>query len=346
MKKAKVYTHDELFIYVKNQIEKYPEKNNVRFYHDIADIFGRTNKKYGISYLEEKINPPESDLRKDIDYLPSMIMLSDWYKDKEKSSELTNRIFILFSRNAKALDFKNLTLSLTTIISFMQRKEEYSDQAKIDLIDEHIKEFYWNHDYNTVKKIADLYKIVGIKYGIKYLEGMMHKTDDDFNLILQISDYYFKNKDFENAFREVARASLLINIPIEQGDYFSKLIMINDRRAEICIKEKEPNCDFYLVYSLTSFALNIARDLISFPHLSGFYYRKSSNYSPYCDSGFDNPDIINDADDDMDISFKKLRIFKYRKTIIKELCIPSSFKVRLALRSEPSTSIMISYFSC
>jgi hypothetical protein len=318
MKKAKVYTPDEIFTYVNNQIENYTEKDNVVFYCEIADILERINKNYGISYLEKKVNPPETDASKDITYLLPMITLSSWYKDNEKASELKNRAFSLFSRKANDLDFKNLTLSLTTLINFLRGQGEYSDQEKINFINLNLKYFTGNNDFKIIKKIADLYGLVGITYRIEYLKMMNGKTDDNYSLLLELSDSYLQNKDFENAFKELRRATLFVNRATEQFEYLWKLKTIYEKSAEICIREKSPHYEEYLIYSLDAWGLEIVRDLVSFPHLSGFNYRKQNQYSVYTYNAYDNFEIDPDEDDDMNVALKKLNLFKNRKALFEE----------------------------
>ena len=104
----------------------------------------------------------------------------------------------------------------------------------------------------------------------------------------------------------------------ERGIYLGNLITIKDRQAGICIKEKNPKYDYYLIYSLESFALDLARDLVGFPHISGFYYRKKIQYSPYYDDGCDSLEICPDTDGDLFISLKHLKIFPQREEMYKE----------------------------
>lgn len=130
-----------------------------------------------------------------------------------------------------------------------------------------------------------------------------------FNMAIASSDAYYKKRDFENAFIEIRRASLLVNNPKEQGDYLGKHIIINDKSANICFNEPKPKYDFFLIYYLVSFALDIARDLTSFPHIYPFYYREKNQFSP------DNGD---DEDDWLNLSLKQLNILKHKKVILRE----------------------------
>lgn len=130
-----------------------------------------------------------------------------------------------------------------------------------------------------------------------------------YDLAIASSDSFYKNKDFDNAFKELTRARLFVNKPTEQPDYLKKLRIINEKYAEICINEPKPNYDYFLIYYLVAFALDIARDLTSFPHLSPFYYRKRTQYSLDCGD---------DDDDQLNLSLKKLNILKHKKVILHE----------------------------
>ena len=328
MKRAKFYEADEIFTYVNNQIEKYPEKNKVEKFSVIADIFGRISTKYSIKYLEDYINPPETDTFKDISYFFPMITLSDFYKDVEKAAELRNRAISIFLKNENDLDFKSLISILRTLLTSIRKRDGKIDQQYVDFINEHLKEYLGNVDLETRKRIAELYELVSIEYSISYLETISDRTttEDGFNLSLKLSDSFLKSKDYDNAFKSLAKANLLLSTysahsfdAYERGIYIGNLIKIKDRQGEICIKEKNPKYDYFLINYLESFALDIARDLVSFPHISGFYYRKEIQYSPYSDNdGYDSLEISPDEDTNLYVALKKLKIFQWRKNIFKE----------------------------
>lgn len=308
MKKAKAYTLDEIFHYVNDQIEKYPEKNNVEFYCNIADILERINKNYSISFLEGKINPAESDGFKDISYLSPMIKLSSYYKDIDKASELKERVFSLFSRKVNDLDFKNLTLSLSTLIYFIRGKSEYSDQKKIEFINDNLKKFIENNDFKTIKKIADLYEIVGIPYSIEYLELMNSKTDDDYSLLLRLSDYYLKIKESDKAFKTIQKASYLtINIS-DSFDYLWKQGEVCEKFANICYEgQAKPIYADYLHYTVVSFIIGVARDLLMFPTIRRFYEMRQMCFEKNWGLDYNSVDeALND-----------LNMFAYKKELTK-----------------------------
>lgn len=307
MKKGKAFTPDEIFLYVNNQIEKYSEKDDVAFFCNIADILGRIKKDYAINFLEGKLNPPESDAIKDISYLSPMIELSSYYKDKEKASELKERAFALFSKEAKQLDFKSLISSLSSLVYSLRDKEEYSDQNKITFINENLRDYDQNTDFKSIKRIADLFGLVGSTHQIEYLTRMFNSTDDKFSLLLELSDTHFKNGDPENAFKSLAKASMFLP-DFNSTDYLSDLIKIKDRSANVIEHDKNPNYEAYLIFSLESYALDNARDLSMYPMTRIFYEHK--------DNKFDyDPNNIGDF---MEVSLKKLGIYDLREEMFGE----------------------------
>jgi hypothetical protein len=152
------------------------------------------------------------------------------------------------------------------------------------------------------------------------------ETQRLFKGIISESEILLKNKEYDKAYKKANEASLLIAKTIskfpdvyERGIYYGNLVNIKDIQGEICIKEKNPNYDFYLIFYLESFALDIANNLNNFPHLSTFYYRKEIQFGPYSDDfGAISEEISPDEDTDVFVSFKKLKIFKWRNDILKE----------------------------
>jgi hypothetical protein len=134
-----------------------------------------------------------------------------------------------------------------------------------------------------------------------------------FRNALKESYRFTKQKQFDNAFKSVAKANLFLPPFTDQFNYLDALLQIKEAQASIISREKNPDYLAYLIYSLESFALNIARDLIQFPHLSSFYYRKENKYSPCSDNFHDSIEINPEEDDLQNIALKKLGIFPNRE---------------------------------
>jgi hypothetical protein len=128
----------------------------------------------------------------------------------------------------------------------------------------------------------------------------------------------WRNKDYENAFRAVAMANQYIPDFDDSFEYLEALIKMSERQASIIASERKPDYSMYLLYSLEPFAFDIARSLLSFPHLSNFFYWKETQRSPFHDDGSENPEVDPDRDDDDIKALKALKIFPYRQKFYKE----------------------------
>lgn len=70
---------------------------------------------------------------------------------------------------------------------------------------------------------------------IPYFQVMEVEREKLFTMAIYSSYTYYRNYDFENAFKATSRASLLINNPSEQNDYLGKLMQVNGMYALICL---------------------------------------------------------------------------------------------------------------
>jgi len=139
-----------------------------------------------------------------------------------------------------------------------------------------------------------------------------------FKAALNESDAYFRQKENSKALKALTKASLFLPKATSGTGYLSDLIQIKDRSIRICAKDENPNYEAYLIFTLEAHALDILRDLSGFPYLTGFYYRKNIQFSPYRDDRNVSINMPPDEDDFMDIALKKLSLFKNRKEMFKE----------------------------
>lgn len=128
----------------------------------------------------------------------------------------------------------------------------------------------------------------------------------------------WRKKDNENAFRAIAKANLYLPDFTDQFNYLFDLMKIKDMSAVICKTDKNPDYEAYLIFSLETHALDIARDLLPFPLIPGFYYRKKVQYSPYSYNAYDNFEISPEDDEGWNLALKELNLFKHRKEMIDE----------------------------
>lgn len=151
-----------------------------------------------------------------------------------------------------------------------------------------------------------------------------------FKAAISESYSYLKQKEYDLAYGALSKATNIITTYIglgteafDFGVYLGNLMVIRERQAAICFKEKNPHYDFYVIQSFEAFALNIAIDFRHFPNLSPFYYRKEIKYSI-------DPDELGD---DMEMAFKELKIYDFRKEICDEFTnfiyyeLPIVFKI-------------------
>ena len=253
------------------------------------------------------------------DYKDRRISISDFEKEiikLGKSSVQDTLDAVSEISNKNYLTFFAISRILRTVVTQMVKSKKF----KVDDIENYLYSFVEiHHNQNnpeSITRIGNLIKLYSLVKSINFLEDRLTyfqniKSDRSklFDMAIALSDLHFINKDYDNAFKDISRATFFVNKPTEQFDYLWKLKIINEKYAEICIKETTPKYDFFLIYYLVSFALEIARDLTAFPSLSPFYYRKKSQYSP--DSGDDEDDYLN-------LSLRQLNILKHKKGILDE----------------------------
>lgn len=261
-------------------------------------------------------------------YKDRKILIADFEKElkilnKVSIDEVLDAVSEISNRNL--LPFKTITRILRSAVYFMYKSKRFTENDLENYMFSFNDISYNQNISECVLKIDAIIKnyslsksIEFLKNRIAYLQNINTERTKLFDISVALSDSYVKNKDFENAFKELRRATIFVNRPTEQFEYLWKLRIIYEKSAEICFKEKKPHYEEYLIFSLESWALEIARDLVAFPHLSGFYYRKKIQASPYCDDGYDSLEISPDEDSDMDISLKHLKIFKNRKEMFHE----------------------------
>lgn len=138
-----------------------------------------------------------------------------------------------------------------------------------------------------------------------------------FRQVIKESNSLLRQKDNRSALRACRKAALYLPDPADQFDYLYDLMELRTLQAKICITYKNPHYKSYLIHSLEAFALEIAKDLLLFPSMAPFFYKKKIQSSPYLYNPDDNSDLSADAAG-WDLALKKLNLFRYRKEIIEE----------------------------
>lgn len=150
----------------------------------------------------------------------------------------------------------------------------------------------------------------------------MEKIDQEersllFREAIKESNSFLRQKDNKNALRSCRKASIYLPDPSDQFDYLCDLSELRNIQAKICITYRNPHYKSFLIHSLEAFALDIAKDLLLFPSMAPFYYKKKIQSTPYLYNPDDNSDLSADATG-WDLALKKLNLFRYRKEIIEE----------------------------
>jgi hypothetical protein len=143
------------------------------------------------------------------------------------------------------------------------------------------------------------------------------ERSSSFRAAIKESNSFLLQKDNKSALRACRKASLYLPDPSDQFDYLCDLSELRNLQAKICITYKNPHYKTFLIHSLEAFALEIAKDLLLFPAMAPFYYKKKIQASPYVVNPDDNIDL-SPEDTGWNLALKKLNLFRYRKAIIEE----------------------------
>ena len=261
-------------------------------------------------------------------YKGNRIPLSDFKKELKKLAkgsiiEAVDAVAQLSYDNR--LSFNEIIGILRTIITLMIKSKMYTEEELWDYTFSFSEIESSTDNPELVKRIAVIISIYNdplaanfLKERSVYFLSIHSKISEVFKIAIAISDIYFKARDYENAFRALRSAEMMVGPATEQWDYLNNLRIIREKDARICIEEPIPHYDIYLISSLEAFAIDIALDLTHFPRHGGFYFRKENRFSPSIFEGIDSSETSVDEDSDDIIALKKLKIFKYRKEFCKE----------------------------
>lgn len=244
---------------------------------------------------------------------------------KKKSTIIKNKEGLLPSINfvrdfidQANIEFNELVSLLKKIVPYMKQEKTISDEEIINFINSTVDKFVEKHKIENFTIIADLLSRASNKFGLEYLESKLGVFEADKNITLEyfealilLSDFYLADKQGDKAFRTIQQATLLVTNFSDKFDYLYKQKIISEKRALICLKgQKNPHYADYLHYELVAFILEIARDAIHFPHLSGFFHRKEL---------FCNADWGFQENKDFDNALEELKITEHRKNLLNDI---------------------------
>ncbi len=166
--------------------------------------------------------------------------------------------------------------------------------------------------------IADIVFRVNNQQGLEYLDNKLGDFETDkkktllnFDALILLSDFYLADKQGDKAFRAIRRALLLVTNVTDKFDYLWKQKITAEKCANICLNgQKKPQYADYIHYEIVAFILEICRDAIGFPHLSGFFHRKNICFNDGW--GFEE-------NEDFDNALEDLKITKHKQELLNDI---------------------------
>ena len=200
----------------------------------------------------------------------------------------------------------------------MKKDKTITDEDIMTYIYTQINKFTEKEYTENLTAIADIFSRVNNREGLTYLENKLGIYQSDkletlllFDALVQLSDFYLIDKQSDKAFITARRALLLVTNFSDKFDYLIKHKIVAEKMANICLNgQKKPQYGDYIYYEIVAFILEITRDAISFPHLSGFFHRKNICFKEGW--GFEENEFFSTA-------LKELKISDYKKEILSDI---------------------------
>lgn len=292
----------------KNQIKKVPESKKVSK-PEISiqvKVVTKENADTLVPTVEIKNKYDISAIKKQ----------STQIKDKEGFLASINFVKDFISGNNIELD--ELISLLKKIVPYMKKEKTMPDEDILKYIHFQIDRFEEKGKVENLTVIADILSRVNNRQGLEYLESKLGDFESDkekslefFDALILLGDFYLANKQGDKAFSTIRRALLLVTNFSDKFDYLSKQKLTAQKCANICLNgQKKPQYADYIHYEIVAFILEIARDAISFPHLSGFLHRRNICFQDGW--GFEE-------NEDFDKALEYLNIKKHKKELLNDL---------------------------
>jgi hypothetical protein len=230
---------------------------------------------------------------------------------KDNEGFLSSINFIKEFIEANKIQFDELISLLKKIVSYMKKEKTISEEDILKYIHTQIERFEEKSKVEYLIIIADILSRVNNRKGLEYLEKKLgdFETDNEkslifFDALILLSDFYLFDKQSDKAFRTIRRALLLVTNFSDKFDYLWKQKVIAEKFANFSLYgQKNPQYAEFIHYEIVAFILEIARDVIAFPHLSGFFHRKYICFNDgWC---FEENEDFNNALEDLKISRHK-----------------------------------------
>lgn len=321
MKKDKSFINSESINYINSQIDKFEEKNQTKYFTEIAYIHFPIGIRYSIEYLENKLNDILSKKNIPFEYFYSIMLLGNYYlrsKHIEKASNILEIVLVIIRNNKDIIEYKELISILSEISLFMKKVKTFSDTEVMAYINEQLENFIKKDNIEDFKAIANLMSKVDINYSIEYLENKLGSIDtvkpknpDLFETLLLLSNYYVLIKHGDQAFKTIQRAILLVTNFNDKFDYITKQRIIAEKSSDVCLKGWDtPHYADYIHYEIVAFILDISNNICDFPHLSEFFRLKKNYFSKERNFGID---------DDVNQALLNLQILNHKNELLMDI---------------------------
>jgi hypothetical protein len=237
---------------------------------------------------------------------------------KDKEGFLSSINFIKEFIEENKIQFDELISLLKKIVSYMKKEKTISEEDILKYIHTQIERFEEKSKVEYLIIIADILSRVNNRKGLEYLEKKLgdFETDNEkslifFDALILLSDFYLLDKQSDKAFSTIRRALLLVTNFSDKFDYLWKQKVIAEKFANISLNgQKNPQYAEFIHYEIVAFILEIARDVIAFPHLSGFFHRKHICFNDgWCFEG----------NEDFDNALEDLKISRHKKELLNDI---------------------------
>lgn len=239
-------------------------------------------------------------------------------KIKDKEGFLASVDFLKTFIASNNIEFSELISLLKKLIPYMKKEKNVQNEDILEYVNSQINRFNDKNQIENFVVIAEILSRVNNKQGLEYLEKKLGGFETDkqktllhFDALILLSDFYLVDKQGDNAFKTISRCMPLVTNFKNKFDYLIKQKIIAEKSAKICLSgQLKPQYSDYIYYEIVAFILEICRDIIAFPHLSRFFYRKNICFNN--EWGFETNEHFVTALED-------LRITKYKKELLNDI---------------------------
>lgn len=242
---------------------------------------------------------------------------------KESGFDQAKNLFEMFwSQNQNSLLLIDTHRYVNNFVNIL-KKEKYSSDEIVSFINEKISKYPESNEYSYVLQKAKMLKKFDLKKSLEYLKAKNDSEETQISnrelfveAIYLESEYLLKNKNYEFAFRNLRRTSMVIP-HFDQFTYLRWSARISNLSGKICFEENKPKYDSYLFYEISSYLIDVLVQISSFPQSFNFYRWKSeyktSNWpygdDKYFDKALDSLNMLNSKNE----LINELKEFAYFK---------------------------------